>query len=131
MAFVQQIWELKGLRKQNTSNLSDVIIGTQWKVTLVDGDGYSGSFDGATPFKPSDVNPNNFTTYSDLTESQVLTWVKNVVSGSGPGNYWSHITEQVQKKIDSSKWEEIRVESNDFPWASGSANVYVAPDNLP
>ena len=61
-------WELKGLRKQNYGDLSGVIIGTNWKVTITDEDGFEGSFSGATPFKPSDVNVDNFTEYNELTE---------------------------------------------------------------
>ncbi len=81
-------WELTGLKKQNTENLSDVICNTYWKVTATDENGLEASFTGATPFKVSDVDVNNFTSYSSLSEEQVLTWIKNVVSGSAPSNYW-------------------------------------------
>jgi hypothetical protein len=49
-------WELTGLKKSNTDYLTDVIIGTQWKVTATDEEGNVGSFTGATPFKATDVD---------------------------------------------------------------------------
>jgi len=125
MAYIEQIWQLKGLRKQNTDNLSDVIIGTQWKVTLVDELGYSGSFDGATPFNISNVNSNAFTPYTELTEEQVLGWIKTHVSGSNSGtNYWEHITGQINKSINVNRYNETRIEEINFPWSpnSGSAD---------
>ena len=122
MAYIEQQWKLKGLRKQNTDNLSDVIIGTQWKVTLIDELGYSGSFDGATPFKASDVNPNGFTAFNELSEETVLGWIKNVVSGSAHTSYWQHITEQVDKTVIRDRYNEVRVEENDFPWAPTSGS---------
>jgi hypothetical protein len=126
MAYIEQIWQLKGLRKQNTDNLSDVIIGTQWKVTLVDDLGYSGSFDGATPFNISNINSNSFTPFGELTEEQVLGWIKNHVSGSNTStNYWEHITGQISKAINANRYSESRVDENNFPWSpnSGSAEI--------
>lgn len=125
MAYIEQIWQLKGLRKQNTDNLSDVIIGTQWKVTLVDELGYSGSFNGATPFNISNVNSGSFTPYSELTEEQVLGWIKHHVSSSTSGtSYWEHITGQVSKEINANRYSEARIEEMNFPWSpnSGSAD---------
>jgi hypothetical protein len=120
-------WELKGLKKSNTNVLSDVIIGTQWKVTATDEDGNVGSFDGATPFEPSAVSVDSFEEYSSLTEAQVLSWVKNVVSGSSHTNYWKHIMERIDAQINEKKFNEIRVESTDFPWAPTSGSAPIAP----
>ena len=69
-------WKLTGLRKQQTANLDNVVVGTFWKVTGTDEDGNTGEFSGATPFELSTVNTASFTVYSDLSESQVLEWVK-------------------------------------------------------
>lgn len=122
-------WELTGLRKQNYGNLSGVIIGTNWKVTLTDEDGFQGTFTGATPFRAADVDVNNFTEYDQLSEQQVLSWVKNTVSGSNPStNYWDHIYGRIQKEIDTKKYNVEVVTETQLPWYTGSREV--TPDPL-
>jgi hypothetical protein len=121
-------WELTGLKKENTDIVSDVIIGTQWKVTCTDEDGNTGAFNGATPFKASDVDINNFTQYSELTQNQVLGWIKEVVSGSNPStNYWGHINGRIMDQINSTKYSRVDVSSTDFPWSSESGSANIAP----
>jgi hypothetical protein len=123
MAYTYE-WQLTGLRKQNTDDLSDVIIGTHWKVTATDEDGNQGSFDGATPFKTSQVNTGSFTPYHELTETQVLEWVKHIVSGSDSSmNYWDHIMGRIEKQISANKYTEIRVDATAFPWSPTSGSV--------
>mgnify|MGYP000197195192 FL=1 len=93
-------WKLTGLRKQNSEHLSDAVVGTNWKLTGTDEDGNVGTFNGATPFNISTVNTASFIEYSSLTEEQVLGWVKNHVSGSGPTNYMDHINGVILKEIN-------------------------------
>ena len=122
-------WELTGLKKSNTDFLTNVIIGTQWKVTATDEDGNSASFTGATPFKAAEVNVDNFVEYESLTEVEVLTWVKNHVSGSNPStNYWPHIMERIGKQIDETKYNITSVNAELFPWSTGSISGSVTPD---
>ena len=129
MAYTYE-WQLTGLRKSNTDDLSDVIIGTHWKVTATDADGNQGSFDGATPFKASEVNTGSFTPYQELTETQIIEWVKNVVSGSNSSmNYWDHIMGRIEKQISATKYVEVRVDATAFPWSPTSGSVTPgAPD---
>ena len=97
-------WKLTGLKKQNTSTLNDVIVGTQWKLTGTDEDGNQGTFTGATPFEIQDLNGDGFIDYRDLNEELVVGWIQNSVSGSNIGtNYMNHINQQIQKQIDSVK----------------------------
>lgn len=120
-------WSLVGLRKQNTDTLSDVVVGTNWKVVATDDDGNVGTFVGATPFTPQDLNGDGFVDYRDLTENLVLGWVKNVVSGSGPQAYWDHINSQIKKEIDAKKYHRITVSDADLPWSPTSgSNLYGA-----
>ena len=119
-------WKLTGLKKQNTDTLSDVIVGTRWKVTATDEDGNSGVFNGATPFEVQDLNGDGFVDYRDLTEELVLDWVKEYVSGSNPRtNYMNHINQQIQKQIDHVKYANLEVSEADMPWSptSGSATT--------
>jgi hypothetical protein len=120
-------WKLIGLKKQNGENVNDAIVGTNWKLTATDEDGNVGSFTGATPFKISEINTSSFTEYSQLTEEQVIGWIKNHVSGSGPTNYMEHINHMIQKEINSNKWVSLQVEEADLPWSPTSGSR-VAPE---
>ena len=116
-------WKLTALRKQNTDTLSDVIVGTNWKLTGTDEDGYSGIFNGATPFEIQDLNGDGFVDYRDLTEELVLGWIKNEVSGSKPSNYMTHINQQIQRQIDHVKYARVDVTEEDLPWSPTSGSV--------
>ena len=106
-------WELTSLKKTNAANISNVIVGTQWKLTGTDADGDSGSFSGATPFTPDDVDLNSFVEYDALTANTVLSWIQSVVVGG----YKDHIDEQIQKQIDVKKNPIDEVSGNTFPWS--------------
>jgi hypothetical protein len=120
-------WKLIGLKKQNTQNVEDAIVGTNWKITATDEDGNVGTFTGATPFKVSQINTGSFINYNELTEDVVLGWVKNHVSGSGPTNYMAHINEMIRKEINSNKWVSMQVAESDLPWSPTSGSR-VAPE---
>jgi hypothetical protein len=121
-------WKLIGLKKQNNEILTEAIVGTQWKITATDEDGNVGTFTGATPFKISEINTGSFTEYSQLTEEQVLGWVKNHVSGANAStNYMEHIDTMIRKEIETTKWTKIEVAAEDLPWSPTSGSR-VAPE---
>ena len=120
-------WKLTALRKQQSVNIDDAVVGTQWKLTATDEDGFSGEFTGATPFDLKAINTGSFVPYSELTETMVLGWVKNLVSGSSAYNYMPHIMQQIQKEIDKKKWSRLDVNENDLPWSPTSGSG-VTPD---
>ena len=124
-------WKLTGLRKQHTDDLNNVVVGTFWKVTMTDEDGNTGEFSGATPFSTNSINLSTFTEYTNLSEEQVLGWVKNVVSGSGPGNYWEHIHGKMLQDYNAKKYQRIMVMENDLPWAPTSGSNTYGVDPLP
>jgi len=115
-------WKLTGLKKQNTNDVNDVVIGTQWKVYGTDVDGNEAFFTGATPFHLNTLNTGSFIDYQNLTEETVLGWIKNVVSGSGASNYMEHINEQLHKDIDSKKWIKLDVNEENLPWSPTSGS---------
>jgi hypothetical protein len=119
-------WKLTGLKKQNSDNVDEAIVGTNWKLTATDEDGNVGTFTGATPFNINTVNTASFVPYSELTEEIVLGWVKNHVSGSGPSNYMEHINHMIQKEITANKWVTAEVNESDLPWSPTSGSI-VAP----
>jgi hypothetical protein len=120
-------WKLTALRKQQSVNIDDAVVGTQWKLTATDEDGFSGEFTGATPFDLKAINTGSFVAYSELTETMVLGWVKNLVSGSSAYNYMPHIMQQIQKEIDKKKWSRLDVNETDLPWSPTSGSG-VTPD---
>jgi hypothetical protein len=125
-------WKLTALKKQNTENLSDAIVGTQWKLTGTDEDGNSGIFNGATPFEVQDLNGDGFIDYHDLTEELVLGWIKSHVSGSASSNYMNHINQQIEKQINSVKFATLDVNEVDLPWSPTSgSSVTPQPEAAP
>lgn len=119
-------WKLTAIKKQNTEQLDNVVVNAYWNVKSIDEGGNSGSFTGATPLNLNDVDTNNFTEYQNLTEQQIIGWVKNIVSGSdSTRNYWSHIQSQMDKEIDKNKYHRVMVMETDLPWAPTSgSNAY-------
>lgn len=106
-------WALKSLKKADVDNLSGVIIQTHWDCTGTDEDGVSGTFNGATPFDPAQIDPENFTAYENLTEEQVLDWVKGVVVDS----YKTHVDERIMHQIAEKKLAAQDVSEGQFPWS--------------
>ena len=119
-------WKLIGLRKQNSENVNDAVVGTNWKLTGTDEDGNAGVFSGATPFTISSINTGSFIEYSSLTEDVVLGWVKNSVSGSSSTNYMSHINGVILKEINSNKFAKLEVSEANLPWSPTSGSI-IAP----
>lgn len=126
---INYTWKITSLKKSNNGDLENVIIGTRWECTGTDSDGVTGTFVGATPFSLNSVNPENFVEYSSLTEDVVLDWIKNTVSGSGPTNYWPHISERISKAIETTKGVVQDVNEIDLPWSpvSGSNSGSLVP----
>lgn len=120
-------WKLTGLRKVNTNGLNGVVIGTNWNLTGIDADGYSGSFVGATPFRVENLNTASFTSFNDLTETTVLSWVQNEVITQP--TYWQHINTQLLKFIRDNKSPVETLGENDLPWSplSGSSPSPLEP----
>ena len=120
-------WKIRSLKKQDDPSveLNDIIVQTYWECTGTDASGNSGTFSGATPFEPDQVDPDNFTSYEDLTEDQVLSWIKAVVNGNA--GYKAHIDEQIQKQIDAIVRPMVEVSNDALPWAEPSANTTPTP----
>jgi hypothetical protein len=110
-------WKIKSLKKQDdpSAELNDIIVQTYWECTGTDAEGNSGTFNGATPFEPDQVDPANFTTYENLTEAQVIGWIQNIVNNDD--GYKTHIDTQIQKQIDAIVRPTEEVNADALPWA--------------
>ena len=106
-------WAITSLKKTTDGNISNVVVQTYWTCTGTDADGDSGTFNGATPFPLSDVDPDNFIPYEQLTEADVLSWIQAVVVGA----YKEHIDAQIMKQIALIKDPVVEVPSNELPWS--------------
>lgn len=109
-------WKLKSFKKQDNPSVkvNDIIVQTHWELIGTDADGNSGMFSGATPFDPEQVDPNNYTEYTALTENQVIGWIQSVVNNN-PG-YKEHIDRQIQNQINEKAQPVVEVTGNTFPW---------------
>lgn len=126
-------WKITGLKRKDAPNegLNNIIVQTYWKKIGTDNDGNTGEFQGATPFDLSTVDPNNFTSYEDLTEEMVLSWIKSVVVDT----YEEHVNSQIQKQINE-KVNPVVEERNHFPWGdndemTGMPKTTIGTENVP
>jgi len=101
--------------------LRNAVCNTYWTITGEDEDGNVATWSGATPFTAASVGEDDFTDFADLTESEVIGWIRNVVENDA--SYLAHINEQLQKQIDLELEDEIGTDA--LPWAE--ANVTPTP----
>lgn len=115
-------WEVTGLKKTKEGDNVDAVVQTYWTKTGTDDDGNTGIFNGATPFSSASADP--FIAFADLTEANVLDWIKAEADVDG-SSYQEHINTQIQKQID----EKITpVEDADMPWAPAPAEESEDPE---
>jgi hypothetical protein len=113
-------WKITGLKTKDVSDDKPAaVVQTYWQKIGTDENGNEGTFSGATPFTvdPSDES-GPFIPFEDLTEEDVLDWIKTVVVGG----YADHVNGQIAKQIE----EKISpVIENRLPWAPVTANTPV------
>jgi hypothetical protein len=122
-------WKVKGLRKGNSNDVTDAIIGTQWTVIATDEtDGITGEFNGATPFDLNSINTGSFIAFSELQEEQVIGWIKEHVSGSNRAtNYWDHIQGRIDKDIQAKRGSYSNLLEDELPWKP-NPTTYTGPN---
>jgi hypothetical protein len=94
-------WKVTSLKVKDVSeNRTNAIVQTYWTKTGTDEDGNQGVFSGATPFTidPTD-DSGPFIPFEELTEENVLDWIKSVVIGSYEDHVNSKIAEQITDKV--------------------------------
>jgi hypothetical protein len=109
-------WAITSLKKMNDPSieLNDIIVQTYWTCKGIDEDGYEGIFTGATPFDPDQVDPDNFTTYENLTEEQIIGWIRALVESDE--GYWGHINKRINEQIFDQKGTVTTVSAKQLPW---------------
>jgi hypothetical protein len=90
-------WEVTSLKTTTIGSTANVVVQTYWKKIGTDDNGNEGIFNGATPFTADSTdNSGPFVPFSELTEENVLDWIKSIVIGS----YEDHVNEQILKHIN-------------------------------
>ncbi len=107
-------WSITGMK----TNEIDAVVQTYWKKTGTDANGNVGVFSGATPFQIAEGQ--DLVPLNQLTESQVLDWIKSVVVG----DYEVHVNNQIQKDLDRNR---NVVKDIKLPWAPEEPAAPAAP----
>jgi len=116
-------WKLTSLKKKNSGSHNGVVFQTYWQKTGTDENGNTGLFAGATPFDPTQVNPENFVAFDQLTEATVLGWIQSVQTV----HYEQHINDQIQKQIDDKISVTADIVAGSFPWDPSTTEQTAPP----
>tara|TARA_S200002703_G_C3783908_1_gene241631 strand:- start:172 stop:501 length:330 start_codon:yes stop_codon:yes gene_type:complete len=103
-------FSLKKLKKENTDQLNNVVTQIYWTKTATDENGNSATIPGGTPFNISSADPDNFTSYENLNDEIILSWIPN---SNDDEIFRTIIKEQLNPEINSSN----------FPWNVGVATT--------
>ena len=110
-------WKITGLKTQNVGDKPDAVVQTYWQKIGTDENGNEGTFSGATPFTVDPTDESGpFIPFEDLTEENVLDWIKTVVVGNYEEHVNGKIAEQIELKISP-------ISENRLPWAPVTANT--------
>ena len=90
--------------------LENAVCQTYWKVTAEDEAGNQAEWHGATPFSAKNVPSDNFISFADLQESDVINWISAAVEADP--TFKEHIGEMLQRNIDENKRRDVKL-----PWA--------------
>jgi hypothetical protein len=119
-------WKVTSLKVRNISeNKQNAVVQTYWQKIGRDENNNEGIFSGATPFTvdPTD-NSGPFIPFEQLTEENVLDWIKTIVVGS----YEQHVHEQIKKQIDE---KILPITEPRMPWASEQSTPVPPPATAP
>ncbi len=89
--------------------LSNVVTCARYIYTGIDSDtNYSGSMVSATPITPPDSN--SFTPLNELTEPEIIDWIKSIQ----PLSHIAHMNEKIQIQINNQS--TIKYFEDELPW---------------
>ena len=116
---VSYSWKITQMTKKTVGDIENVILHARWELTGTESTtGTEGRFVGATPIDFDPSSTDEFVAFGELTEELVISWVS--ASVTGPGGYWDHIEEQIQKKIDEVDDASEEIGEDLLPWSTGS-----------
>lgn len=118
-------WKVTGLKVRdeviNGNTYPQAVCQTYWQKIGTDENGNEGTFSGATPFTldPTD-DSGPFIPFDQLTEEDVINWIKTVVVGG----YEEHVNGKIQEQIDLKVNPVVEAQ---LPWAPAPAPVEPTP----
>lgn len=108
-------WKITTLRVENVENVENAIYDVRFKVTGTDEEESWGTFRGSAQFDIESLNVESFTPFYDLTEEQVIGWVKQSLDKKYTDRMYKLIDKQIKdRKIAYRTTEEIP--ANKMPW---------------
>lgn len=117
MASITYTWEITGVKTKDLGNNQSIIVQSYWKKIGTDSFGNVGTFNGATPFDATLIDPNNFVPYASLTEQTILGWIQSIVVGDYDNHINEHIANQIEHSVNP-------VTEQSLPWINTtSANT--------
>lgn len=108
-------WKIVELKVKDHEDLENVVVQTHWEKIGTDENDNTGTFKGATPLSLENVNFENFIPFEQLTESQVLQWIQNIVSSNS--TYEEHINSCILKEIFL---KNNPIVEKTLPWATSN-----------
>lgn len=112
---VTYTWKITGIKVRDVSeDKKSSVVQTYWQKIGTDENGNQGTFSGATPFT---VDPNDdagpFIPFEELTEQNVIDWIKTIVVES----YEDHVNQSIQEQINQ---KISPVTETPMPWAANT-----------
>lgn len=108
---IRHIWSVTGLRTATNDKVRNAIAEVFWEVTGTDANGNEGKYSGSTQFNFMDKNPDSLVPYDDLTEQEIIGWIKGAIGE----RQMDHINGQITLDIQIKK-STISMESSTLPW---------------
>jgi hypothetical protein len=104
-------WKITSLKVRDVGPKTNAVVQTYWQKTGTDENANTGTFSGATPFTVDPTDSNGpFIPFEDLTEENVVNWIKTVVVGG----YEEHVNGVIAKQIED---KIVPITEPKMPWA--------------
>ncbi len=105
---MEYTWKISGMRASDAAELKKAIISVSWCKIGTDENGLTGEFYGVNEFKVTEISPDGFVPYEELTEEIVIGWVKDKIFDT------EYVNRMIAQQIEKKKSAEYVV---DLPWS--------------
>lgn len=106
---MQYTWKIHSLGKRTINNVDSVVFNVVWEKFGITDDGYSGSVREGTNFNIRNIDFTSIIPYEQLSEENVIDWIKNTVNQSA-------IDKRIEAEIEKAKAHSVQVNDWELPW---------------